>query len=65
MKIRKVKKSIKKLECAMFKRQALSSLRLLVYWARSDHYNSKSNIRICTKNFWRNGKFINDGVWWN
>jgi hypothetical protein len=63
MKIRKVKKSIKKLECVVFKRQALRSLKLLGYWARSSHYNAKSNIRICTKNFWNDGKFLNDGVW--
>jgi hypothetical protein len=64
MKIRKIKKSIKKLECEVFKRQALSSLKLLQIWAKSKNYNA-TNIKICQNNFFKKGKFVNNGIWWN
>lgn len=60
---RRIKKEIKKLKCEIFKRQALSSLRLMHYWSKSDHSNAKANMRICTGNFWTNGWFHNNGVW--
>lgn len=63
MNIRKMKKEIKKLNCKIFKREALKSLKLIKRWSRIEHRNSKSNMMILTKNFWRNGKFINGGEW--
>jgi hypothetical protein len=58
-----MKKAIKKLDCKIFKREALKSLRLIKVWSCSCHCNSKSNMRILTKNFWEKGRFINDGKW--
>lgn len=63
MKIRKMKKKIKKLNCNIFKTQALASLRLLQNWSTIKHCNSKTNIKICQGNFLRNGNFINNGIW--
>ena len=65
MTIRKIKKEIKKLRCPKFKRQAMFSLKILQHWSRSNHANAKSNMRICTHNFWKNGSFINGGKWFN
>jgi len=55
---RKIKKAIKKVDDARFQKIALSSLRLLRVWEKLKHRNSKSNMRILTKNFYRNGEFI-------
>jgi len=63
MKLRKVKKGINKLKCEVFKRNALRDLRMINIWACHENGNSRSNMRILTKNFMRNGKFINNGVW--
>lgn len=63
MNIRKMKKEIKKLNCKIFKREALKNLHLINTWSRIDHINSKSNMLIITGNFWRKGKFINNGKW--
>ncbi len=63
MNIRKMKKKIKKLNCKIFKRQALGSLKLIKKWSAIEHQNSKSNMVILTGNFWRKGGFINDGEW--
>jgi len=58
MNIRKIKKSIKKLDDIRFKKIALTSLKKIKQWSKIDHNNSKSNMKILQSNFWRNGKFI-------
>ena len=63
MNIRKMKKAINKLDCKIFKHKALKSLKLIKTWSRIEHQNSKSNMMILTQNFWRKGKFINNGEW--
>jgi hypothetical protein len=55
---RKIKKAIKKDDDLMWVKRALSSLKLLRTWEKIKHKNSKSNMRILTNNFYRNGKFI-------
>lgn len=55
---RKIKKAIKKVDDARFVKIALSSLRLMRTWEKLKHRNSKSNMKILTNNFYRNGKFI-------
>jgi len=57
MNIRKTKKAIKNLDDKRLRRVALSSLKLIKQWSNIDHPNSKNNMRILTRNFWRNGKF--------
>ena len=61
MKIRKIKKAIKLLKCKTFRRYALKDLKLIRVLAKSNHKNKKYNIRILTNNFYRNGRFINNG----
>jgi len=58
-----MKKAIKKLHCKIFKREALYSLKLIKTWSRIKHQNSKTNMMILTENFYRNGKFIDNGEW--
>ena len=58
MKIRKIKKEAKKLKDWRLKNIALSSLKGIKTWSNIDHHNSKSNMKILTCNFFRNGKFI-------
>lgn len=58
MKRRKIKKAIKKVDDAKFQKIALSSLKLIHVWEKKNHRNSKSNMRILTNNFYRNGEFI-------
>ncbi len=55
---RKIKKAIKKDDDLMWVKMALSSLKLMRTWEKLKHRNSKSNMRILTNNFYRNGKFI-------
>lgn len=55
---RKIKKAIKKDDDLMWFKRALSSLKLMRTWEKLKHRNSKSNMRILTNNFYRNGKFI-------
>lgn len=55
---RKIKKAIKKDDDLMWVKRALSSLKLMRTWEKLKHRNSKSNMRILTNNFYRNGKFI-------
>ena len=50
MKIRKLKKAIKKLDDKNAVKRGLTSVKLLIKWSRFDHPNSKSNMRIITKN---------------
>jgi len=54
---RKIKKAIKKVDDARFIKIALTSLKLMRKWEKLKHRNSKSNMRILTKNFYRNGVF--------
>jgi hypothetical protein len=61
MKIKKMKKEIKKLKCKVFKKKSLQSLNLIKIWSKINHDNSKKNMKILTQNFFRNGKFINNG----
>lgn len=58
MNIRKTKKAIKKINDVRFQRIALSSLKMIRQWSRIIHVNSKSNMKILTRNFYRNGEFI-------
>jgi len=55
---RKIKKAIKKDDDFLWVKRALRSLGLLRTWEKLKHNNSKSNMRILTNNFYRNGKFI-------
>jgi hypothetical protein len=55
---RKIKKAIKKVDDFRFRKIALSSLKLIRVWEKLKHRNSKSNMRILTNNFYRNGEFI-------
>jgi hypothetical protein len=55
---RKIKKAIKKVDDFKFRKKALSSLKLIHTWEKLKHPNSKSNMRILTNNFYRNGEFI-------
>ena len=55
---RKIKKAIKKVDDTRFVRLALKDLKLIRTWDKLKHKNSKSNMMILTKNFYRNGKFI-------
>lgn len=55
---RKIKKAIKKVNDFKFRKIALSSLKLIRTWEKLKHKNSKSNMRILTNNFYRNGEFI-------
>ena len=55
---RKIKKAIKKVDDTRFVRLALKDLKLIRTWEKLKHKNSKSNMMILTKNFYRNGKFI-------
>ena len=55
---RKIKKAIKKVDDFRFRKIALSSLKLIRVWGKLKHRNSKSNMRILTNNFYRNGEFI-------
>ena len=57
MNIRKVKKQAKKLDDWRLKKIALMSLKKIRIWSHVDHPNSKSNMMILTKNFYRNGRF--------
>ncbi len=63
MKIRIIKKSIKKLDCEVFKREANNSLKMIKKWSCIKHNNTKNNMKILTKNFYIKGKFINNGIW--
>jgi len=63
MNIRKIKKEVKKLDDEIFKKEALKWLRKIKVWSNHDSINSKSNMRVLTKNFMRNKKFINNGIW--
>ncbi len=63
MKIRKIKKEVKKLDDEIFKKEALEWLKKIKVWSNYNHVNSKSNMKILTKNFMRNKKFINNGIW--
>jgi hypothetical protein len=58
MNIRKTKKEIKKLDDDRFIKTSLKSLKYIKQWSKKDHQNSKSNMRILTGNFWRNGGFV-------
>lgn len=55
---RKIKKSIKKVNDIFFVKEALNDIKLIRTWEKLKHDNSKSNMRILTNNFYRNGKFI-------
>jgi hypothetical protein len=55
---RKIKKEIKKVDDFRFRKIALSSLKMIRVWEKLKHRNSKSNMRILTNNFYRNGEFI-------
>jgi len=55
---RKIKKAIKKVDDERFVKIALNSLKLMRTWEKLKHRNSKLNMRILTRNFYRNGKFI-------
>ena len=55
---RKIKKAIKKVDDVKFQKRAFSSLRLVRVWEKSNHPNSKSNMKILTNNFYRNGKLL-------
>lgn len=55
---RKIKKQIKRSDDARFKKIALNSLKMIRVWEKLCHENSKSNMRILTNNFYRNGEFI-------
>tara|TARA_B110000858_G_C17411457_1_gene296939 strand:+ start:147 stop:323 length:177 start_codon:yes stop_codon:yes gene_type:complete len=57
MNIRKVKKQVKKLDDWQLKGIALMSLRGIKKWAKINHRNNKSNMKILTGNFYRNGRF--------
>jgi hypothetical protein len=55
---RKIKKQIKRVDDFKFKKNALISLKLIKFWGNFNHRNSKSNMKILTHNFYRNGKFF-------
>ena len=59
MNIRKIKKELKKTNDTKFIKIGLFSINRIRKWAKIKHYNSKSNMKILTKNFYYNGKFIN------
>ena len=50
---RKIKKEIKKVDDERFARLALKDLKLIKVWEKLKHLNSKSNMRIITRNFYR------------
>lgn len=55
---RKIKKEIKKVNDVLFVRRTLRWLKQIRTWEKLKHPNSKSNMRIITGNFYRNGKLI-------
>lgn len=62
---RKVKKQLKKflkdetdIKHANRIRLMISSLKLMKYWEKSKHPNGKSNMKILTENFYRNGEWL-------
>jgi hypothetical protein len=56
--IRKMKKKVKATNDELFIRRAMSDFRLIKQWSKIDHPNSKSNMKILTENFYRNGKLL-------
>jgi len=58
MNIRKIKKELKKPIHNDIRHTGLMSLQLIRRWSKINHYNSKSNMRILTQNFYRNKKFL-------
>jgi len=53
---RKIKKQIKRVTDKRFVRNALNDLKLIRTWEKIKHHNSKSNMRIITRNFYYRGK---------
>lgn len=66
-----MKKAVKKINDKPFLRMALESLRLIRKWSawkkkhpgsdiknKREQWTSQTNIRICQRNFYRNGQFV-------
>ncbi len=63
MNIRKVKKEVKKIvDDPRLIRITLTSLKQIRQWSCINRPNSKNNMKILTRNFWRNGKFISSFI---
>ena len=58
MKIRKIKKQLKLTNDEWIIKVGLDSLKLIRKWAKINHSNSKSNMKILTNNFYRKRKII-------
>jgi hypothetical protein len=55
---RKIKKKVKATKNQRFIRSVIADMKSIKYWKKINHLNSKSNMKVLTKNFYWRGMIV-------